>query len=280
MKSIYKIFILSCLALIFSCQSNGQHENKTNNSNKQKHRNMNMYPFDGYYINLDNFERIEADSILADDFKTLSKYSVRFANPFWFEEYPTQVTYNNSKFELTNSILTITDLSNNKIKVIDDSKTEPDNVSGNNFLIATTHGVLWLKGSDENNSYLIKKYNEKGKKIYVRTVEHTDIIIEGNIHHYKGSAETVLFGDILVIAVFHDISTGSELSAFNINTGEKLWEADVKQLAVPHSKYYNKVILSCYENKIIMEGVEAYGHYLQIFDLETGKRLFESDIFD
>lgn len=362
MKTILKLLTFVFVALFFSCESNGQQDNDTKNLNNQN--NMNFYPFEDYYIDLNKLERVEKDSILSDNFKTLSKYAVRFSNPIWFEEYPATIVYNKSKFELENTKLKITDLTNRKELVIVESAAELDNVSGNNFLIGTNHGVLWLKRSNENNAYIITKYDEKGKELYALTVEHTDIIIEGNIHHHKpyltyfmhtdnylvftsyndnykktyvvdtkigvisffelsingvirdeaeneiigfietdtknrlltanllsydwnfkmknnyhGSAETVLIGDILVIASFDDIATGSALSAFDVNSGEQVWEAEVKQLNVGHSEYYNKVLLSCYKDKVIMKGIEAYGHYLQIFDIKTGERLFESDIF-
>jgi hypothetical protein len=51
------------------------------------------------------------------------------------------------------------------------------------------------------------------------------------------------------------------------------WTADVKQINASHSEYANKVTLSMYKNKIVMEGNESYGNYVQLFDAETGKRL-------
>lgn len=83
----------------------------------------------------------------------------------------------------------------------------------------------------------------------------------------------ILKGDKLYIATYHPISTGSGLQCFNLSTGKMEWTADVKQINASHSEYWNTVTLSMYKDKIVMEGNEAYGDYVQLFDAETGKRL-------
>jgi len=93
---------------------------------------------------------------------------------------------------------------------------------------------------------------------------------------YSNTAETLVKDTILVIAFYHTISTGSSLFAYNLHTGKLLWHADVVQIMASHSEYWNTVYLSSYKNLIIMEGVEAYGEYVQIFDVKTGKRLFST----
>lgn len=89
------------------------------------------------------------------------------------------------------------------------------------------------------------------------------------------SASLLLNNNTLIIASYHPISTGSQLIAFDLGKGYQLWKAEVLQLNTGHSKYYNSVVISKYENKIIMEGNEAHGDYLQIFDFKTGRRLAE-----
>jgi hypothetical protein len=98
-------------------------------------------------------------------------------------------------------------------------------------------------------------------------------------NNYYDRAETLLMDSTLVISTYPNIATGSALAAYNFYTGKLLWKADVKQLNVGHSKYYNAVTLSAYNQIIIMEGTEAYGSYLQIFDSKTGKRLFTEGDF-
>ncbi|MBU0488937.1 MAG: hypothetical protein KKA07_15030 [Bacteroidetes bacterium] len=92
---------------------------------------------------------------------------------------------------------------------------------------------------------------------------------------YGDAAKTILSDSILVMAMYHNIATGCMVNAYNAETGKLIWKGDVKQLNVGHSKYYNVVHLTLCGQKLILEGNEAYGSYLQVLDLKTGKRLFE-----
>jgi outer membrane protein assembly factor BamB len=85
-----------------------------------------------------------------------------------------------------------------------------------------------------------------------------------------------MLGETLYVSFYHGIATGSSLYAFTRSTGKLLWQADVKQLNVSHSEYYNTVLLSNWKNYIILEGIEAEGHYVQIFNKDTGERLFST----
>jgi len=87
------------------------------------------------------------------------------------------------------------------------------------------------------------------------------------------SATVLLAGDLLIVAHFHRIATGSGLIALDRNTGTPRWKADVEQMMIAHSKYWNDVSLERRGDVIVMRGYEAGGCYLQTFDLKTGKRL-------
>ncbi|MBI5219415.1 MAG: hypothetical protein HY958_10840 [Bacteroidia bacterium] len=89
-------------------------------------------------------------------------------------------------------------------------------------------------------------------------------------------AKCVFKDSVLYIATYHNIATGCSVNAYNINSGKLIWKGDVKQLMVGHSEYFNIVHLTLFENKLILEGNEAYGDYLQVLDIKTGKRLFEA----
>ena len=93
---------------------------------------------------------------------------------------------------------------------------------------------------------------------------------EGN----DDACKTILTDSILVVALYHNIATGCSVNAYDVKSGKLVWKGDVKQLMVGHSKYYNVVHLTRFENKLILEGNEAYGDYLQVLDLHTGKNLF------
>jgi hypothetical protein len=87
------------------------------------------------------------------------------------------------------------------------------------------------------------------------------------------SAAALVAGDLLLVSVFHRIATGSSLQAFDLATGKLRWSAEVEQLNVGHSKYFNDVTLELRGETIVMRGYEAAGCYRQTFELKTGKRL-------
>ena len=84
-------------------------------------------------------------------------------------------------------------------------------------------------------------------------------------------------GNKIILALYHRISTGSDMLALDTGTGKLKWHAKVEQLNVSHSKYFNNVNLYSYKDKVLLEGLESYGKYLQVFDINTGTKLY-SDI--
>lgn len=80
--------------------------------------------------------------------------------------------------------------------------------------------------------------------------------------------------NLLYIVTFNLISSGSDLVCLDQSTGKLIWNADVEQLMIGHSKYSNEVFISKYENLIILAGDEAGGQYLQLFNAKTGKKVF------
>lgn len=90
------------------------------------------------------------------------------------------------------------------------------------------------------------------------------------------TVKTILSDNVLYVASYHWISTGSALRAYDATTGRLLWVGDVRQMNTSHSEYYNTVYLTMFEDKLILEGNEAHGDYLQILDSKTGKLLFST----
>jgi hypothetical protein len=86
----------------------------------------------------------------------------------------------------------------------------------------------------------------------------------------------IVGGDLVVAATFHRSASGSRLLALDLSTGALRWRAEVEQLNVPHSKYWNDVTLERRGATIVMRGWEAGGCYVQRFDLATGRRLSSS----
>jgi len=134
-----------------------------------------------------------------------------------------------------------------------------------------------IRDEDERTIIGFVIFDEEDQSIKVNLITHEWTANMNNNFH--DVAQTLIKDNILVIADYCNIATGSNLYAYDLNTGKFLWQADVEQLNVGHSEYYNTVILSLYENKVIMEGIEAYGRYLQVFDINDGSRLYISDDF-
>ncbi len=128
---------------------------------------------------------------------------------------------------------------------------------------------------DENNDSLVGIImdDSTGKKFNVEINNKTWQIDNPG---YNNSVRTILKDGILVVAIYDNISTGCSMDAYNASTGKLIWNGDVKQMMVAHSKYYNIVHLTLFRDKLILQGDEAYGSYLQVIDFKTGKRLFAS----
>ncbi len=114
-------------------------------------------------------------------------------------------------------------------------------------------------------------WREKELVLHMTNTEKQYSIPSENV---RGSCKGIIIGKLLVIASCHFNSTGSSLFCYNLEKEKMEWVADVEQLNVGHSKYYNYIYPSIYKDKVILEGNEAYGRYLQIFDLYSGKKLF------
>ncbi len=132
-----------------------------------------------------------------------------------------------------------------------------------------------IRDVDENSIKGFIVHNEETGKVKVNFLTYDWLISKKQ--DVETINETLLCNNVVVVAAYSPITSGAALSAYNMQTGDVLWHADVKQLNAAHSKYSNFVILSLYKDRLIMEGIEASGKYLQIFDLKSGKRLFEKN---
>jgi hypothetical protein len=131
----------------------------------------------------------------------------------------------------------------------------------------TANGII-LDENDENLAGFVTQDDDNFEVEMVNGDKYKFDIENGD-----PACEFILKGNLLYIANYHPISTGSNLYCFDLSTKKMKWKADVKQVNASHSEYYNTVYLSMYKDKILMEGEESYGNYLQIFDAETGERL-------
>lgn len=93
------------------------------------------------------------------------------------------------------------------------------------------------------------------------------------------AAETLLVGNVLVIATYNynTTATKAQLAAYEATSGKLLWQAKVRQRTIGPEQDYNTIWLSAFRNKVIIEGFESSQRYLQIFDLKTGKKVYDNN---
>lgn len=87
------------------------------------------------------------------------------------------------------------------------------------------------------------------------------------------SFSALVDGDRLILANYHRYATGASLTALDLGSGALRWSADVEQMNVGHSEYFNDVALEARGATVVMRGYEAAGCYVQSFDLASGRRL-------
>src|SRR3989339_1582446 len=361
LKTMNTIFFFALISL-FSCTTpQTSKTDPSDNQSKNEAECSNFYPFQAYYINLDENNAVLIDGIPATDFKTCSKYAHRFKNiiadsiclngkTYIVKKNKEKEIYDIAAFEGKKHINTI------KLPVV---KPLPEVHEYFIHLLPYKNDIIMFMEDRYTTHFMICKYNADGREIMRKEIEHTYIthpepktnhynrylyfkgltasqmiftshvafadkfktivlsmdnfdvteynktanglILDENEKNLAGFAtqindrftvqmidntkyefeikngnpacDFILKNKLLYIANYHPIATGSSLHCFDLNTGKMKWTADVKQIMASHSKYSNKVIISVYKDKIIMEGDEASGDYVQIFDAETGKRL-------
>jgi hypothetical protein len=85
--------------------------------------------------------------------------------------------------------------------------------------------------------------------------------------------------DVLYIAEYDPIATGCAVVAVNLQTGENLWQTPLEGNSPEwHSKYRNSVNIETDGQRIIVNGNESHGRYVEILDIETGKRLINKKL--
>jgi len=359
MKNV--IILLALTITGFVACTNAQ---TVNNSTKVDYEECsNLYPFQGYYIDLENNNALLIDGIPATDFKTCSKYAHRFqtrvsdsvnlnGRTFVIDKNKDKLRYKMNIYEAGKFVKSIPLPVENPIPEVHEYYFN---------LFSYKNDVIMFMQDMYTTHFLICKYNSDGEELMRTKIEHTFVTHPDKMTNYyhpylyfyditasqlvfsssasysekdktvvmslddfttkeyesslcgiildeqdqnmvgfisKGQKENeylvqmndnsqcrfeieygnpsfsiILKDNFLYVANYHPISTGSSLYCFDIKTGNMIWEADVLQVNASHSEYSNTVILSSYKDKIIMEGFESYGNYLQIFDAATGKRL-------
>jgi len=137
----------------------------------------------------------------------------------------------------------------------------------------TTNGLILDEKEEEAIGFITYEEESNGKNSDYKITMFDGKKYQFSLLYGDEFCNLLLKDNLLYIANYHPIATGSSLHCFDMEKGEIKWTAEVLQINTSHSKYYNSVTLSLYKDKLIMEGNEAHGDYVQIFDLQTGERL-------
>ena len=133
--------------------------------------------------------------------------------------------------------------------------------------------------SDENlehfEGFLIRDEVSNNGNTKHKIVMKNGHVYSLDIKDSKGTYTLLKNENLLYIANYNFVATGADLLCFNLETAQIEWYADVIQPDITHYRYINKVTLTMYGDKVIMEGNESYIDYVQFFDAKTGERLAE-----
>lgn len=138
------------------------------------------------------------------------------------------------------------------------------------------HGVIL----DEKTDDAINGYCQiKEKELEIHYGEKQFAIKIPNIKQLNW-IKTAVSDGWLILACYHNKTSGAQLLAVNLETGAVEWKADVTKLSLSSNvkSYENTTILSTYEDKILLESWETEGRCLQVFDLYTGKKLYKKPV--
>jgi len=80
--------------------------------------------------------------------------------------------------------------------------------------------------------------------------------------------------NILYFAHFWPSSTGCELAAYDLVTGQQLWRTKLKGIdGAMHSAYFNRVTVELGDGAVFVQGHETFGDYTEVVDKKSGKVL-------
>ncbi|NBC11151.1 MAG: PQQ-binding-like beta-propeller repeat protein [Planctomycetes bacterium] len=118
-----------------------------------------------------------------------------------------------------------------------------------------------------------------------RSKLHFSVHREGKtVYEWVGHRYTVfrILGDRLYYPRFHFSSSGGEVVAVDLKTGEEMWRTPLQALGpIEHSAYLNRIIVNASDETVLIQGNESLGRYVEIKNAETGNtiahRIYDDD---
>ncbi len=82
-------------------------------------------------------------------------------------------------------------------------------------------------------------------------------------------------GSLVLVSEFSPISTGCSISAYDLESGMKVWHTDLEGLGpIDHSKYSNRVQMEVIDRVLVVRGWEAAGRYIECLSISDGRRVW------
>jgi hypothetical protein len=104
-----------------------------------------------------------------------------------------------------------------------------------------------------------------------------NVSITLGVHQYS---VFVVRDNKLYFADFHYMSSGCQVKGYDLKSGKRLWETQLKGLGpIAHSKYYNRVFMRFEGKDLVIYSKESAGRYREAVDPKTGKTV-RSTVFE
>lgn len=139
-----------------------------------------FYYFDSKYLNLKTLEWQTSVDVPAQSFRSGSKFTPRFKGLSI-----DKIGYKGKLFQITpNNGLSMLDLIT-QVSVALPNKEKTMERYNQNFLLGVHYGVVYVKYLNQDNGYLIYKYDEKGTELFEVQLPHTRFIKKEKLEYYR-----------------------------------------------------------------------------------------------
>lgn len=147
--------------------------------NLAEENNQHLYPFDGKVFNLKTLQFTQLDAIPSNNFKSNSKYAVRYKGLA-----VDKLAYQGMLFEALgdNSLL----LKNLDTKAVTPLPNKEKNlpVQGRSLLLEAINGVVYIKPLKADNGYMVYKYDQNGKELFGVQITHSEFVQHNELTYH------------------------------------------------------------------------------------------------
>jgi hypothetical protein len=114
--------------------------------------------------------------------------------------------------------------------------------------------------------------------IRIKKGEKTVLETEGSYHDETALARSE---NVIFVADFSPIASGCAVTAYDLETGRKLWHTALVGIGpTAHSRYYNRVQMDVIEEVLVIRGWEAHGKYIECLATASGRAVWHEKLDD